>query len=100
MSDKQHQEIDPAGQEVVLEYVGPGHVGDVPARDLDGGDVARIAWVRAHRAVEWEREGAADPPQPTPKQVGKLAADLVETGVYIHATKTTKPATPAETPEA
>ena len=63
--------IDRRSDAIVLFYNGGPTPRDVPARDLHGGDLARIAYARAHV------DAVGQPKQPTPKQLVELAGDLV-----------------------
>jgi hypothetical protein len=94
---KEPQAIDPRGEDVVLFYVGPGVIHNIPARDLHGGDLNRAVYVRAHAAVVWEHEGAAVPSRIAgPDALAALAETLVNSGAYSR----NEPADPAEEPEA
>lgn len=101
-------EIDPAGESTVVYYTGPGVTYDVPTRDLHGGDLARVAYVRAHLATDWTVEGATDPGSATPTQLADLADELVASGAYSREAPSDatdqpifiEPAAPAEAPEA
>ncbi len=53
--------IDPRSDELVLVFTGATAPSDVPARDLHGGDLARIAYVRQTTAL-----AATPPPHPPP----------------------------------
>lgn len=109
--------IDPRSDETVLAYVGPTVVAHVPARDLHGGDIARIAYVRAHQATDWDaRDEDGNPPArpslATADELASLADELVASGAYTRdvprddeatdepaapaATTTDEPAAPAE----
>lgn len=108
--------IDPAGEDVVIYFAGDKVIAGVPARDLSGGDLARLAYVRAHHATDWTSRGEAGnaPALPSPAtahQLAKLADELVDSGVYRRTrpsagdvpgsidTTTEAPATPADTTE-
>lgn len=119
--------IDPRGQEVVLQYVGAPDVhGPVPMRDLTGGDLNRIAYVRelhvreaAHAAYRRAQDDESPQPDLILPGVAELevleaiADELVATGSFArnmaaaeaHAdpapTTTESPAQPApeEAPE-
>lgn len=100
--------IDPAGEETVLYYAGAGVVSGVPARDLHGNDLARVAYVRAHRATDWDQRdkdgnGPALPKPATQAELAKLVDELVESGAYSRevprgndSPTTEEPAPPAE----
>ena len=78
--------IDPRSAAVVLFYDGGPTPRDVPARDLHGGDLARIAYVRAHVGLERGRPAPA-----TSARLEALAAQLVTSGAFR-----TTPQMPAE----
>ncbi len=69
--------IDPRSDAVVLFYTGGPTPRDVPARDLHGGDLARILYVRAHVDLE-----AGRPKPATPAELEALATDLSATGSW------------------
>ncbi len=82
--------IDPAGEDTVLHYVGPDVVGGIPARDLHGNDLARAAYVRAHRAIDWDHRdkrgnGPALPEPATQDELAALVDELVDSGAYAFA---------------
>ncbi len=100
--------IDPRGEEIVLDYGGTGFVEGIPARDLHGGDLNRVAYVRkfraAHDVLETERRAwAADPSGPEPElrspgfatadELEAIATELSASGIYSR----TKSAAPAAT---
>lgn len=104
-------EIDPAGEDTVVTYVGPAVVAGIPARDLHGNDLARALYVRAHRATDWDKRdadgnGPALPKPATQAQLAALVDELVESGAYSRdvprgtdettQTTTDEPAAPAE----
>ena len=108
--------IDAQSDEPVLEYVGPGTIRDVPAADLHGGELARVAYARAlpDAHAEWEQSEVAEDgtraafvqPKVTGSHLRALADELVASGLYrlihkSHAAEAppTEPATPAATPE-
>jgi len=96
--------IDARSAAVVLRYVGPGIQHGVPTRDLHGGDLNRIVFVRAHAGVAWEKPGATRPPTVAAAEaLEALADELVATGAYArdvpHGTTTDEPAGPATTDE-
>lgn len=101
-------EIDPAGETIVLYYTGPRVIYDVPARDLHGGDLGRAAYVRGHLATDWTVAGATDPGPATPAQLANLADELIASGAYSREAPPdaavdpipNEPAAPAEAPEA
>ena len=68
--------IDRRSDATVLFYNGGPTPRDVPARDLHGGDLARIAYARAHV------DAVGQPKQPTPKQLEALATELSSTGTW------------------
>jgi hypothetical protein len=70
--------IDPRSDAIVLFYNGGPTPRDVPARDLHGGDLARIAYVRAHVGLEKGRPATA-----TPAQLEALATQLVGLGSFL-----------------
>ena len=87
--------IDRRSDAIVLFYNGGPTPRDVPARDLHGGDLARIAYARAHV------DAVGQPRQPTPKQLVELAGDLVALGSFATAPIPEAPALPGkETPSA
>ncbi len=69
--------IDPRSDAIVLFYNGGPTPRDVPARDLHGGDLARILYVRAHVDLEKGR-----PVPATPAQLEALATDLSSSGSW------------------
>lgn len=92
---KTTKDIDPQSDETVVFYTGDKVVPAVPARDLHGGDLARIAYVRSHQATDWDARDEAGNPPSTPRPatahaLAKLADELVDTGAYRH-TKPDKP---------
>jgi hypothetical protein len=104
--------IDPSSDEVVLEYVeGSRAPRDVPARDLHGGDLARLVYVDALRSRREDPEIEADDVRPeiaTAGELRTLAGTLIATGAFTYAdpatpapaeTTTPAPADPAVTPE-
>lgn len=97
-------DIDPRSDRIVLHFTGPRAVAGVPARDLHGGDLNRIVYTRAHRAIEWERRdedgNAPDRPRAiaTKAQLGALFTELLETGSYRKTAPKDEPAAPAEVP--
>jgi len=78
--------IDPRSDAIVLFYVEGPTPRDVPARDLHGGDLARVLYVRAHVGLESGR-----PMPATPAELEALTAGLVASGSFR-----TTPETPAE----
>lgn len=92
--------IDLTSDEPILEYIEGKRTGNgVPARDLNGGDLAHITEVELlteaeHHAEDFER------PHVTPSAAAKVAARLVETGAFRAATHHPKPVEPAAEPEA
>lgn len=109
MAKTQTDAIDPASDEPVIYFAGDKAVAGVPARDLSGGDLSRIAYVRAHHGTDWSVEGSELPKAATAHQLAKLADELVESGAYRRTkpdvpretddTTTEEPAAPAETTE-
>jgi hypothetical protein len=101
--------IDPSAPGAVLEYVGGRTGRHVPARDLEGVDLARIAYRRAAKLERADRSRLVRPGEqrPAPKRPGPAAAaeleaiatELVATGAFIR-TEQPEPADPATTPEA
>jgi len=100
--------IDPRGEEIVLRYGGAGFIEGIPARDLHGGDLNRVAYVRtfraAHDVLETERRAwAADPSGPEPElrapgiataaELEAIAAELEASGIYSR-NKSAAPAAP------
>lgn len=69
--------IDPRSDALVLFYNGGPTPRDVPARDLHGGDLARILYARAHIGLE-----RGQPKPATPAQLEALATDLSSTGSW------------------
>ena len=63
--------IDPRSDALVLFYNGGPTPRDVPARDLHGGDLARILYARAHVGLE-----KGQPAPATPAQLEALATEL------------------------
>jgi hypothetical protein len=104
--------LDPHASGVVLAYVGGRTKRYVPARDLEGPDLARIAY---RRALDAERSGRSSlrregeepvaPRRPGPPDSAALAAvadELVASGFFTWPSSTTTqpaPEAPAE-PEA
>lgn len=82
--------FDPRSAAPTLAYRGPGALDGIPARDLSGADLARIAWVRRGA----ERDGS--PIDVTADEVAAVLADLVASGLYA-AEPAAPPAT--EVPE-
>jgi hypothetical protein len=111
--------IDPRSGEIAIYYVeGEPVPGEVPARDLNGGDLDRIAYQRAWRAADGERPGPI-----SPEDLAVIADELVASGAFSRdlprgtleedpdalpdgeapapdESPTTEPVTPAEEPEA
>lgn len=83
--------IDPQSDAIVLIHNGGPVPGDVPARDLHGGDLARIAYVRAHLDLE---EGRPKPA--TPKQLDALATELIASGAFDAESIPETPAKPGK----
>jgi len=78
-------EFDVRSAEPVLYYAGPGFVTGVPADDLSGSALARVAWMRLR---------TKRPDSPTDMSQAAIAAlrdELLATGKYA-----SKPADPAE----
>ena len=102
MPKSKSAEIDPRSEAPVLAYTGPGSVAHVPARDLHGGDLNRIAYVRAHQAIDWDLPDAQQPPEiATARTLDALVDELEATGFYSRAVPdqpatTDEPAAPAE----
>jgi hypothetical protein len=67
--------IDPRSNATVLFYNGGPAPRDVPARDLHGGDLARILYVRAHVELAGGRPKAA-----RPEELEELATTLSASG--------------------
>jgi hypothetical protein len=84
--------IDPRSETIVLEYVDGRTARYVPARDLSGNDLARIAYRRATDKARASRRvlvapGAqrVKPSRPalaTPRELKVLAAELVSSGRF------------------
>ena len=85
--------FDPRDGAVVLAYVGGPHTAGAPRRDLSGGDLARILYVRklnaARATLDLRRKPGDDrppslkrPTMATSDELGELAAALVATGSY------------------
>lgn len=99
--------IDPAAPGVVLEYQGGRTPQFVPERDLEGVDVARLAYRRAVALARKtrsskvrpgeERAPAARPDHATAAELEDLVAELVASGAFV---RVTQPAAPAQQPEA
>lgn len=90
--------VDPASERLVLEHIGPARSGSVPARDLTAADIARLAYEQA------ARDGLADgirPDRRNPDQeiAAAIVAQLVDSGRFRHATKSSSPAKMAPTKE-
>ena len=81
--------IDPRSDALVLFYSGGPTPRDVPARDLHGGDLSRIAYARAHLDLV---EGL--PSAPTPRQLVELAAELLASGSFVTEPTPQAPAEP------
>lgn len=101
--------IDPRSATVLLLYAGGPTPSGVPHRDLHGGDLGRIAYLRALRELEDGRSYLADAPEvhsPGPasaETIAALYAELVGSGAFVPAEPANpeEPAgTPAEEPEA
>jgi hypothetical protein len=90
MAEKKSKPIDQRSDATVLVYVGPGFISGVPAADLHGGDLARLAYV-------------ATLEHPSAKDLGALADQLEATGFYVRAgeepSPTIEPADPAPATE-
>jgi hypothetical protein len=69
--------IDPRSADVVLFYNGGPRPRDVPARDLHGGDLARILYIRAHIDLESGR-----PKPATAAELEALATELSSLGSF------------------
>lgn len=91
------------GTSVVLVHVRGKH-GSLPARDLTGGDLNRLAYRRA-----LAESGKRPPDRASDEVLEALADELVATGIYARPDQPDKkepdppaetPATPAEEPEA
>ena len=104
--------IDPAAPGVVLVYVGGRTGRHIPARDLEGPDLARIAYHRAAAAVRASRSSLRRPgeerpapqraPQPDLEAVLAVRDELLAGGLFVAAgapDPTPQPDAPAE-PEA
>jgi hypothetical protein len=100
--------IDPAAAGVVLVYLGGRTRRYVPARDLEGPDLGRIAY---RRAADAERAGRSAlrrpgeepakprrPDQPGTAAVAAVAAELVASGGFAWAAAPPEPA-PSTIPE-
>lgn len=114
--------IDPTSPAIALEYQGGRTKRYVPARDLAGVDLGRIAYRRAadvERAARSvlvapgeERVAVTRPGPATAKELRDLADELVSTGAFTRVEQapaedepstpddSTQPAPPAEQPEA
>jgi hypothetical protein len=100
--------IDPAAPGVVLAYLGgrPGRF--TPARDLEGADVARIAYHRASIAIQRSRSALVRPGEtrpaprradpPGPEAIAAVADELVASGSFAWAAAPPEPA-PSTIPE-
>ena len=103
--------IDPRGEDVALSYVGPGVLAGIPAADLNGGAINRVAYHRAHaRALteheqaqrRWAANPAGDPPVldvpifAPPADLEAAIAELEASGFYV---RTTTKSAPAAEPE-
>ena len=80
--------IDPTSEAIVLTFAGGATADDVPARDLHGGDLARIAYGRALWAAPTIRPGPA-----SQAALAAVLSDLVATGAFVTATEPAAPAT-------
>jgi hypothetical protein len=83
--------IDPRSADVVLFYNGGPRPRDVPARDLHGGDLARILYVRAHVDLEGGR-----PKPATSAQLDDLATELSNLGSWFREADFGEPPVPVE----
>lgn len=79
--------IDPRSDAIVLFYNGGPTPRDVPARDLHGGDLARILYARAHLDLE-----AGRPKPATPAQLAGLATELSGFGSWAREAAPIAPA--------
>jgi outer membrane biosynthesis protein TonB len=87
--------IDPQSAEIVLTYTGGAVPTDVPARDLGGGDLARIAYVRALT----KSAGLVRPAPATPDELEALATELSSLGLFSRiAAALPEPPTPVAPP--
>lgn len=88
--------IDRRSDAIVLFYNGGPTPRDVPARDLHGGDLARVLYARAHVDLEKGR-----PKPATAEQLATFAAELVASGSFLTEPIPEAPALPGkETPSA
>lgn len=91
-------EVDVRSADPLLFYTGDGDgrpfVTGVPARDLSGNDLARVAWVRSDRSEE-NPVRLASPDDVDQETLAALRDELIATGIYT----TTAPAAPADEPE-
>jgi hypothetical protein len=101
--------VDGSSPVTFLEYEGGPTPKYVPARDLSGGDLARIAY---RRAADVERRGRsllvrpgekrAEPQRPGPASVDELealATELTTSGAFVRvATPVTEPPAPPAAP--
>jgi hypothetical protein len=89
--------IDPRSDAIVLFYNGGPTPRDVPARDLHGGDLARVLYVRAHVNLETGR-----PKPATPAQLEALATELSGFGSWTRQAEPVEetPIVEVPTPEA
>jgi hypothetical protein len=82
--------IDPRWGEIAVFFTGGPVPGEVPARDLNGGDLDRIAYVRRFRAADGETPG--------PLAEGELEA-LVDELVAGGSFSRERPPEPTDEPE-
>lgn len=104
--DRPSSGIDPRSGDTVLFYVEGRVPSEVPARDLNGGDLDRIAYVRRFRATDGERPGELGE-----GELDALADELVAGGAFSRdlprgnpgapddQSTATEPEPPAERPE-
>lgn len=99
--------LDASAPGVVLVYQGGTAPRYVPARDLEAGDLARVAYRRAARAVRAGRglrrpdEELAQPrraSQPDSQAIAAVAEELVAAGTFAWLTPTTPNPNPPDAP--
>ena len=78
---KLKSDLDARSGAIVLHYVGPGIVSDVPADNLSANTLARVAWVRLGP------ERPSSPADVPSAAVAKIRDELIATGNYAVASE-------------